>query len=73
MIKRIRKDKLTFISFVDIEKAFDNINWETMFKMLKITGVTTTERKLLYQLCKKEIAIIKMGNIQKESKIKKGV
>jgi len=31
------------------------------------------ERKLLYQLYKKEIAIIKMGDIQKESKIKKDV
>jgi len=31
--KRIRKDKQTFIAFVDIEKAFDNVNWKLMFKI----------------------------------------
>jgi len=44
-----------------------------MFKMLRRAGVAITERKLLYQLYKNEIAIIKMGDIQKESRIKKGV
>ena len=50
--KRIRKDKSTFIAFVDIEKAFDNVNWEIMFKMMKRAGIATKERKLLYQLYK---------------------
>jgi len=63
--KRIRKDKSTFIALVDIEKVFNNVNWEIMFKMLKRSGVATTERKLLYQSYKNEIAIIKMGDIQK--------
>jgi len=43
-----------------------------MFKMLRRAGVAITERKLLYQLYKKEIAIIKMENVQKESRMKKG-
>jgi len=41
--------------------------------MLKRAGVTTTERKLFYQLYKNEIVIIKMGDVEKEFKIKKGV
>jgi len=45
--KRIRKDKSTFIAFIDIEKAFDNVNWEIMFKIMKRTRITTTRRKLL--------------------------
>jgi hypothetical protein len=36
--KRIRKDKQTFIAFVDIEKAFDNVNWTLMFNMIKRVG-----------------------------------
>ncbi|VVC30385.1 Endonuclease/exonuclease/phosphatase,Reverse transcriptase domain [Cinara cedri] len=36
--KRIRKDKPTYIAFVDIEKAFDNVNWAIMFKILKRAG-----------------------------------
>jgi len=71
MEKIIWKDKLTFIALVDFKKAFDNINWKIMFKMMKRSGVTITEKKLLHQLYKNEIAIIKMEDIQNESKIKK--
>lgn len=66
MEKRIWKDKSMFIAFVDIEKVFnDNVNWKIMFKMMKRSGITITERKLLYQLYKNEIKIIKMGDIQR--------
>lgn len=41
--------------------------------MMKRAGVATMERKLPFQLYKNEIATMKMGDIQKESKIKKGV
>jgi|UniRef100_A0A2S2R9T8 ACT domain-containing protein len=71
--KRIRKDKSTFIVFVDIEKAFDKVNWEITFEIMKRAEIATTERKLLYQLYKNKITIIKIDDIQKESKIKKGV
>lgn len=50
--KIILKDKSSFIAFIDIEKAFDNVNWEIMLKMLKRTGMANMERKLLYQLYK---------------------
>lgn len=40
--KRIRKDKSTFISFVDIEKAFDYVNWEIMFKIMKRAAIAIT-------------------------------
>jgi hypothetical protein len=52
MEKRIRKDKSTIIAFVDIDKAFDNVNWEIMFKIMKRVGYIIVERKLLYQLYK---------------------
>jgi len=62
--KRIPKDKSKFIAFVDIKKAFDSVNWEIMFKIMKRAVVATTKIKLLYQLYKNEIEIIKMGDIQ---------
>jgi len=37
--KRIRKDKQIFITFVDIEKAFDNVNRKVMFNMMKRLGL----------------------------------
>lgn len=69
--KRTRKDKSTFIAFVDIDKAFDKVNWMIMIKMLKRPAVAITERKLLYQLYKNEIAIIKMGDVQRVKNKKK--
>lgn len=63
--KIIRLDKSTFIVLVNIEKVFDNVNWEwkIMFKILKSTEVVTTKIKFLYQLYKNELAIVKTGDI----------
>jgi len=59
--KRIRKDKPTYIAIVDIEKAFDNVNWAIMFKILKRAGIEYTERRLLFKLYQKETAVIIFG------------
>lgn len=34
-----RMGKHTYLVFVDIEKAFDNVNWFLEFRILKRTGV----------------------------------
>lgn len=31
VIERMEKRKQTFLGFVDIEKAFDNVTWDEMF------------------------------------------
>lgn len=36
--KRTRKGKQTIVALVDIEKAFDNVNWTVIFKMVKRMG-----------------------------------
>ncbi|KAL4082173.1 hypothetical protein QTP88_005266 [Uroleucon formosanum] len=71
--KRIRKDKPTYIAFVDIEKAFDNVNWAIMFKILKRAGIEYTERRLLFKLYQKETAVIRFGETEEEARIRKGV
>jgi len=71
--KKIRKDKPTYITFVDIEKAFDNVNWTVMLKILKRAGVDYTERRLLYKLYQKETAVIRIGKTKEEACIKRGV
>lgn len=43
--KRIKKDKQTFITFVDIKKAFDNVNWTLMFNMMTRMGINTQTGK----------------------------
>jgi len=71
--KRIRKDKQTFIAFGDIEKAFDNVNWKVMFNMMKRLGIKYTDRKLLYNLYKDELAVIRIQDEVEEAKINRGV
>jgi len=71
--KRIRKDKQTFIAFVDIEKAFDNVNWKVMFKMMKRSGIKYIDMKLLYNLYKDEFAVIRIQDEEEEVKINRGV
>lgn len=71
--KMNRKGKTTFISFVDIEKAFDNVNWDIMFDTLKKTGVSYRDRSIIYSLYKNEIRVIKRGVSEEEAKIMKGV
>jgi len=71
--KRIRKDKPTYIAFADIEKAFDNVNWSIMFKMLQRAGIEYTDRRLLFKLYQKQTAVIWFGKIDEETCVRKGV
>lgn len=56
--KGIRKDKSTYIAFVDIKKGFDNVNWSIIFNMLKRAGIDDTKKRLLFKLHQKETAVI---------------
>lgn len=50
--KRIRLYKPTFIAFMDVEKAFDKVNWLIMFK--KISVIYHTDKSQI------QIAVIKI-------------
>lgn len=71
--KRIRKNKQTFIAFLEIKKAFDNVNWKLMFNMMTRVGIKHAARKLLYKLYKDELKVIKIQDNVEEAKINKGV
>ena len=67
------REESVYIGFIDLEKAFDNVNWEIMFKILKQAGIKFRERRLIYNLYQNQTAIINIGDEQREAKIKKGV
>uniref|UniRef100_A0A8D8Z0H2 Craniofacial development protein 2 n=1 Tax=Cacopsylla melanoneura TaxID=428564 RepID=A0A8D8Z0H2_9HEMI len=71
--KRNRKGKTTFLSFVDLEKAFDNVNWDIMFGLLKKVGISYKDRRIIHSLYKNEVGVVRIGEIQEEANIKKGV
>lgn len=58
---------------MDIEKAFDNVNWKLMFNMMTRVGIKHADMKLLYKLYKDELAVIKIQDNVEEAKINKGV
>lgn len=43
-MKKIRKENQIFLVFVDIEKAFDNVNWTVMFNMMTRMGIKHADR-----------------------------
>lgn len=55
--KRNRKNKTTFLSFVDLEKAFDNVKWKKLFELLKEVGIDFRDRRIIYSLYKNEIGV----------------
>jgi len=45
-----RIDKPLFIAFVDLEKAFDNVNWTKLLNIMEDTVIDYNDRKIIYNL-----------------------
>ena len=73
MESRYKKGKDTYMAFVDIEKAFDNVKWNKMFEILKETGIKFNERRTILNLYKGQKAMIRIEGEEGEANIKKGV
>jgi hypothetical protein len=71
--KIIDRNKKIYMAFVDLEKAFDNVDWNRMFEILKKIGVKYKDRRIIHSLYKNQMAVVKCGRIEKEAQIKKGV
>lgn len=55
---------------MDIENALDNVNWTVMFNMMKKVGIKYTDRRLLNNLYKDELGVMRIQNYVKEAKNK---
>ena len=66
----IEREGSVYIRFIDREKAIDNINWEIMFKILKQAGIKFRERRIMYNLYQNHMAIINIGDEERQAKIK---
>jgi len=38
------------MAFVDLEKAFDNINWKILFNIMDNVGIDIKDRNILYAI-----------------------
>uniref|UniRef100_A0A8D9E3Z3 Craniofacial development protein 2 n=1 Tax=Cacopsylla melanoneura TaxID=428564 RepID=A0A8D9E3Z3_9HEMI len=70
----MRIDKPLFIAFVDLQKAFDNVNWNILFEILKEIGVDYKDRKIIHSLYKNQTANVQVNNSEwQKASIRKGV
>jgi hypothetical protein len=62
------------VAFVDLEKAFNIVVWNTQFGLLEILGIDNNDRRIIYQLYKEQVLTMQMRDGSRiEAKINKGV
>ena len=71
--RRIDMNRSTYIAFVDIEKAFDNVNWKRLFKTMRQIGIDWRDRRIIFQLYKQQKTQIEIKDVKKCALIRKGV
>jgi hypothetical protein len=48
--KSIHVNKQLYVAFVDLEKAFDKVEWNKLFGILENLGTDYSDRRIIYQL-----------------------
>lgn len=71
--RRVDVNIATFIAFVNLEKAFDKVDWELLFNTLREAGVDLKDRRLILNLYKGQITEIDVKGNKREAKIRQGV
>lgn len=66
-------NRSTYIAFVDIEKAFDNVKWKTLFKPTSQIGIDWRDRRIIFQLYKQQKTQIEIKDVKKCALVRKGV
>jgi len=61
------------IAFVDLLKAFDNVNWNVMMNILKTITTDHTDRRIIGEIYKHQIISIKIKESKRDAAIRKGV
>lgn len=71
--KRLKKNIGTYIAFIDLEKAFDKVEWKTLFNILKEIGIQYKYRRLIWNLYIRESAVYECNESVAEARIRQGV
>ena len=64
----IEKYKYVYAVFVDLEKAFDEVDWKKLMGILKKIGVDCKERRLLSNLYMKQRIKVRIGKEMSEGR-----
>lgn len=71
--RRIDVDLPTFVTFIDLEKAFDKVDWILLMKTLKNKRIDWKDRRLILNLYRTQTMIIDVNGVTKKANIRKGV
>lgn len=71
--RRIALNIPTFATFIDLEKAFDKVDWRLLFTTLKEKGIDWRDRRMIFKLYATQTTLIDINGITKEAKINQGV
>lgn len=71
--RRLNVNRNTFITFIDLEKAFDNVNWALLMNSMKKTRIDRRDRRIIMSLYKEQQTLIEVGEHSTTAKIKRGV
>jgi len=71
--RRLNMNRNTYIGFIDLEKAFDTVNWNLLMNTLKRTGLDWRDRKMIIELYKNQETIIKIGDCISSARIRREV
>lgn len=66
------KQTETYLAFIYLEKAFENLDWNLMINEINKIGINQLDIRIIYNLYRNQQANIKHGNLESiKSKIKK--
>lgn len=61
------------MALVDLEKAFDKVNWKWFFMSLWNAGISWNDRRFIFNLYKNQTKIIDVNGYKGETDIRQGV
>lgn len=71
--RRMSVNRKTYVVFVDIQKAFDKVNWKQLFKAMKNIGLDWRDRRLILLLYKNKSTEINVNGKVRTASIRRGV
>lgn len=71
--RRIDLNKDTYLAFVDLEKAFDKVDWSILLKTLRNAGINWKDKRFILNLYKSQSTIIDVNGCKKEANIRQGI
>uniref|UniRef100_A0A2S2QSL5 LINE-1 reverse transcriptase n=1 Tax=Sipha flava TaxID=143950 RepID=A0A2S2QSL5_9HEMI len=71
--RRLNVNRNTFITFIDLEKAFDTVNWALLMSSMMKTRIDWRDRRIIMLLYKEQETLIEVEEHSTTAKIKRGI